>query len=364
MRRAELSGTGQNQTGRRENYATHPGLQRWDLQRAQTCAKASKGRTGTFVALLVIGMLYDHPFKYQQTSSGINKDLYKKNKYTYFLFILLRELISISFLPDAFSQKREKNRRPVYLSLPITNKCNFNCKMCGIPKMYNEPDYTPEELEHILNNELFMNIQSVGIHGGEPFLKSNLVDYVEVIIKVLPKLKILEFTSNGYFTENIINMLSKIKQLCNQSNIKLMFSVSLDAVGKLQDFIRGKRESFSQIQKTCEVLLQNPIRYYDHFHFICTLTKYNIYNVNEVELYGVEKGINVIYDIAVENGRLRNADKYSDFTIFSDPLAVKMTQEFFLRNIVKHYLTNISAYIIFYSPEKGSLSVIFSIMRH
>jgi hypothetical protein len=176
-----------------------------------------------------------------------------------------------------------------------------------------------------------VNIQGVGIHGGEPFMKNNLVEYVQVIIKALPKLKRLEFTTNGYFTKNIVDMLIKIKQLCYQADIILGFSLSLDAIGELHNFIRGNKEAFSKIEETCEILLQNPSLYYDHINLICTLTKYNIYNINEVEFWAAEKGINVSYDIAVENGRLCNADKYADFTIFGDPLAVKMAQEFFLK---------------------------------
>jgi MoaA/NifB/PqqE/SkfB family radical SAM enzyme len=211
--------------------------------------------------------------------------------------------------------------------------------------MYEEHDYSPDELEHMLNNELFMNIQGVGIHGGEPFLKNDLVDYVQVVIKTLPKLKKLEFTSNGYFTKNMVNMLIKIKQLCCQFNIKIILSLSLDAIGELHDFVRGKRGAFSQIQETCDILLRRPDLYYDSISFICTLTKYNIYNVNEVEFWAVNKGINVSYDVAVENGRLCNQDKYTDFTIFNDPLALKMAQEFFLR---KYYETLSHRYFCMY----------------
>jgi len=201
--------------------------------------------------------------------------------------------------------------------------------MCGLRKQARDKDFTPSELDHITKNALFGRIETVGIHGGEPFTKTNLMEYVDILIKNMPRLKRLEFTSNGYFTKNILSTMKEIKQQCGQRGIEVFLGLSLDAVGDLHDFIRGQEGVFDRISETCVKLLENRAAYCDGLSLICTINKHNVYSLNEVETWAAWKGIPVSYDFAVENGRLLNTDRYDDFTIFNDPLARKMTVEFF-----------------------------------
>jgi MoaA/NifB/PqqE/SkfB family radical SAM enzyme len=224
----------------------------------------------------------------------------------------------------------DKADSPAELQLPITYKCNFDCVMCGMQKkMLVNTDFTPSELEVILANKLFKKIKHVGVNGGEPFLKDNLIEYIQVLVRTLSDLQYIYIISNGYFSQNMFNVLPYIKHICNTHGIKVSLALSVDAVGGLQDFVRGKKNAFDHIEQTCSTLLMDPEKYYDHIDIICTITKHNVYNLREIEAWAERKGIQVNYNIATVHERVYNFDKYSDFSIFNAPLSLSMAMEFF-----------------------------------
>lgn len=226
---------------------------------------------------------------------------------------------------------------PLVLQLPITYKCNFDCVMCGMHKMINRDDFTPEELKIILTDPLFKDIKSVGINGGEPFLKKNLVEYIDVIVDNLPNLQQIYMISNGYFTKQILTELKKIKEITKTKNIELSLSLSLDGIGDMQDFMRGKKGAFEHITETVNTLLKDKSQYVDRLDFICTITKYNVFSLCEVEQWSKEKEIGVAYNIATIHNRIYNYEKYNDFSVLEDPVAKKMAEEFFYSKFRENY---------------------------
>jgi organic radical activating enzyme len=55
--------------------------------------------------------------------------------------------------------------------------------MCGMQNLKTYTDWMPTELEKILQDSLFSKIESVGINGGEPFIKTNITEYITIILK-------------------------------------------------------------------------------------------------------------------------------------------------------------------------------------
>lgn len=228
-----------------------------------------------------------------------------------------------------FTDKKPKVRKPKILQLPITFKCNFNCIMCGMSKMNQKSDFTVEQLSEILKNPLFQEIESVGINGGEPFINKDLNNYVSTVISNLPKLKSVYLISNGYFTNNITKQLKIIKTLCLEKNIALVISFSLDGIGELHDNLRGKSGAFENLVYTCKEILKNREKYCDSLGLICTITKHNIYNINEVEIWAKNMRIPISYNIATVHKRVFNEELYNNFSIFSNEHTRYLTVEFF-----------------------------------
>lgn len=238
------------------------------------------------------------------------------------LYVLIKRFIY-------FIKKNRISLYPEVIQLPITYKCNFDCVMCGMKQLISKNDFSASQLSQIINDKAYKKIKVVGVNGGEPFLKNDLCDCIIVLIKNLHKLNCINIITNGYFSDKILSELVKIKRICSTRNVKLLLTISLDGIAELQDFHRGKTGSFKKLVNLLDLLLKNPNKYYDSIDFNCTITRYNIFNINEVIVFAENYGIPVSYDIAAPNKRIQNDDKINDFYIFNDELARKVAMEFF-----------------------------------
>ena len=234
-------------------------------------------------------------------------------------------------------KKERRVQYPTVIQMPITYKCNFDCVMCSMKKMILNTSFSAEELDIILSDKLYRKVTSVGINGGEPFLVKNLDEYVNVIVTELPKLKNLYIITNGYFTESIVNMSKKIYSICQKSGVNLTISVSMDGVGDMQDKMRGKKGAFEHACKTISELYHNKTKYCDIFQLACTLTKVNIYHIAELDSWAKGNGYPISYNVATIHKRLKNEDKYEEFSLYEDESARLMAAEFFYSKYKETY---------------------------
>lgn len=232
-------------------------------------------------------------------------------------------------------QKRVVRRYPTTIQLPITYKCNFDCIMCGMHHMVARKDLTAKELFDILCDPLFQKVEYIGVNGGEPFIKPDIVECFEAMLQACPNLKTFGVISNGFFTQKILDVLSQVKPLCEKKGVTLNLALSVDGVGKIQDMHRGREGAFEHVNETVDKILQEQKKYVDGLSVICTLTRHNIFYVNEVEAWGNEKKIDISYNIATVNVRIENEDREADFSVFSDEQARMLAQEFFYSKYIQ-----------------------------
>lgn len=243
------------------------------------------------------------------------------------------KLISFDDLVLFIRQEEEKEENiweyPKIIQLPITYLCNFDCVMCGMHHMSGRKEFSAEELGNILQDKLFSQVENVGVNGGEPFLKNDIVDCFAVMIKTLPKLKQFDIISNGFFSERILKLLQEIKQLCNRNGIRVNLAISVDGIGAMQDFHRGRDNAFVNADYTIRRILEDKRKYVDYLGVICTITKYNIERINEVVVWAENVGIEVEYNVATINERIENQDKVEGFSVLLDKHARMLAIEFF-----------------------------------
>ncbi len=248
-------------------------------------------------------------------------------------------------------KKNKDNDYPTTLQLPITYKCNFDCVMCGMRSLIHEKDFSVIELKKILSDKLFLNIRSVGVNGGEPFILTNLDEYIKVLLSTLPNLEDIYIISNGYYTEKILALSEKIKSLCSSQNIRYHLSLSIDGYGEMQDKMRGKSGAFKHFMDTYELLKKDISHYCDELKVICTITKINVYNLPELEVWADLNKMDIDYNIATIHKRICNEDKYQDFSVFTDTHTRMMAAEFFYS---KYLQTNQERYFgLFYVVKNG-----------
>ncbi len=226
-------------------------------------------------------------------------------------------------------KKPKETAYPKTIQLPITYKCNFDCVMCGMQKLVHHSGFSPNELKSILEDNLYKNVASVGVNGGEPFLLKNLEEYIEVLFECLPKLKNIYIISNGYFTDAILKKSEQILKICHDHSAKLGISISVDGYGEMQDVMRGHKGAFERTMNTCRKIQKKQELYCDSFGTICTITKINVYNLAELDSFMAKEGIPISYNVATIHKRICNEDKYEDFSVFTDEHARMMAAEFF-----------------------------------
>ncbi len=114
----------------------------------------------------------------------------------------------------------------------VTYRCNAHCQMCHIWKYPSriEEEFSPEVLESLPDGQSKINIT-----GGEPTLRRDLLDIVEVL---KPKTARLEIISNGSFPERLLQIAKRYPDMT--------FRISLEGLPRISDEIRGLEHGFDK----------------------------------------------------------------------------------------------------------------------
>ncbi len=226
-------------------------------------------------------------------------------------------------------------KKPQVLQLPITFKCNCDCVMCGMRAIQQSENFTYQDLDKILSDELYSEITDVGVNGGEPFIVSDIEMYICVLLKRLPKLRAIYIISNGYFTDRMLEKLKIMKRKCGENSVKLAISISIDGVESTHDEVRRVKGIFGKAIDTYRKIDNQKELYCDYLGAICTITKFNIININELEALVTKDDINMSYNVATVHRRLFNEDRLQDFSVFSSDEHRNLTAEFFYGKFIE-----------------------------
>ena len=87
------------------------------------------------------------------------------------------------------------------LRISVTDRCSFRCTYCmppeGVPWIDREHILTFEEIERIARIAVSMGVTSIRLTGGEPLVRSGIVNLV-AILRAIPGLDDLSMTTNGF----------------------------------------------------------------------------------------------------------------------------------------------------------------------
>ena len=120
-------------------------------------------------------------------------------------------------------------------SIITTYRCTNRCQMCNIWKY---PSKEEEEFRPALLEKL-PDLSFCNITGGEPFLREDIEEIIGIIMK---KAKRLVISTNGYFTERILEVARR------KTNIG--FRVSIEGLPAVNDELRGIKDSFDHGLRT------------------------------------------------------------------------------------------------------------------
>ena len=142
---------------------------------------------------------------------------------------------------------------PTFVNFSISNRCNARCKMCDIWR-YNSDDKKGKDLMQIFSNPILRNVESLGITGGEPFIRSDLVDIVRAATVGMKKIKFIGITTNGFNSDRIRRFLNKICEILEPLDIILNVTVSVDGLENIHDLVRGIPNVWLKVERTIDIL--------------------------------------------------------------------------------------------------------------
>jgi MoaA/NifB/PqqE/SkfB family radical SAM enzyme len=130
---------------------------------------------------------------------------------------------------------------PYKLIYAATYACNSRCSVCNIWKkrIGQNKELQIDEIRKIFKESDF---QWVGLTGGEPFMRSDIVEVVRAITEKCANLAVLTIPTNSL----VNNTYQKIEEMSALPIPNLMITVSLDGDRTTHDAIRGVQGAFDK----------------------------------------------------------------------------------------------------------------------
>ena len=125
---------------------------------------------------------------------------------------------------------------PLLATFQLTNKCNFDCRMCNIKNNPRQDTLPLEDFRRIIDDLADMGTVFVSLSGGEPLLIKNILDYVTYAKSKIP---FVNLVTNGYLLS------VEIARGMAKSGLDSL-SVSIDALKVKHDAIRGVPGAFER----------------------------------------------------------------------------------------------------------------------
>ena len=147
--------------------------------------------------------------------------------------------------------------QPTDMCIIVTYRCPMKCKMCDIwenPTL-KEKEITPEEIRRL------PNVKFINLTGGEPFVREDLDQIVEVCFTKSPRVVI---STSGWYEDRIIELAKKFP--------KIGIRISIEGLAHKNDELRGREGGFDKGLRTLLTLKEMGIK---DIGFGCTVSNNN-----------------------------------------------------------------------------------------
>lgn len=128
----------------------------------------------------------------------------------------------------------------------VTYRCNAKCLMCHTWKF---PTKQAEEFKPELLRKLPDNLGRVNLTGGEPLLRRDLDEIVEILA---PKARRLEISTNGFFTDKLLAI--------GKRHPELTIRISLEGLPETNDRVRGTKNGFDHALRSYLLLREAGVK--------------------------------------------------------------------------------------------------------
>ncbi len=193
------------------------------------------------------------------------------------------------------------------LKIGVTGLCNSKCLTCNIwrRRKDGEPDISREHLQGLLQSEVCQSIRSIELTGGEPFLREDIHDLIE-LLATLPRSRI-SIGTNGLLTDRIVAVAKASRSM--PARIE-KFVLSLNGPPSIHDETRGIKGNFDRVVDTAKSL--RKLGYDTVINF--TITKTNVSYISWAYKFAQQINAQISFFPEIRSNRFKNADEEMEYT--------------------------------------------------
>lgn len=150
------------------------------------------------------------------------------------------------------ASERAPSRTPPFLILFLGSTCNLACDHCFYWRELNgRDDLSRDELFALADS--LDPIESLGLSGGEPFLRRDFAEICDRFVRV-NGVRRIDCPTSGWFTERTVEQLRQLFR--NKDLDHFSLELSLDGMPPYHDWFRRGRQSFARAMATYDALAE------------------------------------------------------------------------------------------------------------
>lgn len=203
-----------------------------------------------------------------------------------------------------FARRPWPLEKPVVVQFPVNDICDSKCQMCNIWQQHLDTQISVDEVRRVLADDLFSEVRSVGINGGEPTLRQDLAEIAGAIAETLPSVTRISLITNALQPARAIRRITEIRERLAGTGVSLDVMVSLDGVGAVHDLVRGMPGNFRSAVEVLDHLLS--LRDGTAVRVGCTIIHANAMHLHKVLDFCRRRGVYVKFRLGVPHRRLYN----------------------------------------------------------
>lgn len=154
----------------------------------------------------------------------------------------------LTLLSSIVTNRRGGVPAPSWCTYLVTYRCNARCRMCDSWQIDGGDEMTVDDVAAVFDKVGTLDV--VRLSGGEPFLRSDLPDIAETVMRTSTP-KVLHITTNGSFGDRAVSLAENFSA---PKRLRLM--VSFDGLAETHDANRGRAVTFDRAMDTVKRLVE------------------------------------------------------------------------------------------------------------
>lgn len=199
---------------------------------------------------------------------------------------------------------------PLQAGFAVNNTCNTFCEMCNVWQMKPKSQLSLDEIRHIFGNPLFKHCATISLTGGEPSMRRDFAELPTALAEVMPALRQVNLTSNGYATDAIVSAFERFVPALRARGVAFGVNLSMDGVGEVHNTVRNNPKAWAHLDATVQALVALRRRVPFNLVLACTFTHSNVEGAADVLAYAKSHGIYVVFRRAFTIDRIENHGLY------------------------------------------------------